>query len=252
MLDRTSFNRLKVLGRRGLDAVMPPRCLMCGVVAADPGALCATCFDDVTFITPPYCTRCGIPLIDSFADVTDKVICGACAERSPSFDKARAVCVYDEKSRSLITRLKYADRTDFTPALGRWMVRAGAELLDGADLIIPVPLHRWRLLTRTYNQSALLARGVSRLRDVPANFSALRRSKRTPSQGGLSATARRRNVARAFSVTAPLAVTGKRIVLIDDVLTTGATLDACANALIHAGAAGVDALVVARVPAPGT
>ena len=251
MLDRTSFNRLRAFGRRGLDAVMPPRCLMCGAVVADPGALCGTCFEDVTFITPPYCARCGIPFIDNYVAAVDTAICGACAERSPSFDKARAVCVYDEKSRSLITRLKYADRTDFTPALGRWMVRAGADLLDGADLIIPVPLHRWRLLTRTYNQSALLARWVSRMSNVPANFSALRRTKGTPSQGGLSAKARRRNVARAFSVPAPLAVTGKRIVLIDDVLTTGATLDACANALIHAGAAGVDALVVARVPAPG-
>lgn len=251
MLDRTSFNRLKALGRRGLDAVMPPRCLMCGVVAADPGALCATCFDDVTFITPPFCARCGIPFVDRFADEGATAICGACAKRSPSFDKARAVCVYDERSRSLITRLKYADRTDFTPALGRWMVRAGAELLAKADLVVPVPLHRWRLLTRTYNQSALLARWVSRLSDVPANYNALRRTKSTPSQGGLTASARRQNVARAFSVTAPSAITGKRIVLIDDVLTTGATLNACANALIHAGAAGVDALVVARVPAPG-
>ena len=251
MLDRTSFNRFKALSRRGLDAVMPPRCLMCGVVVADPGALCATCFEDVTFITPPYCAKCGIPFIDSYADAMDTVICGACAKRPPSFDKARAVCVYNDKSRSLVTRLKYADRTDFTPALGRWMVRAGAELLDEADVIVPVPLHRWRLLTRTYNQSALLARWVSRLSDVPANFSALRRTKSTPSQGGLTAAARRRNVARAFTVADPFAVTGKRVVLIDDVLTTGATLDACANALRHAGAAGVDALVVGRVPAPG-
>ncbi|NKB45272.1 MAG: ComF family protein [Alphaproteobacteria bacterium] len=251
MLNPISFDRLKALGRRGLDAVMPPRCLKCGVVVADPGALCAMCFDEVTFITPPYCARCGIPFVDVYTNVVDTAVCGACAKRSPSFDRARAVYVYDEKSRPLITRFKHADRTDFTPALGRWMVRAGAELLGGADLIVPVPLHRWRLLTRTYNQSALLARWVSRHSCVPANYNALHRTKRTPSQGGLSAVGRRRNVARAFTVKDAATVAGKQIVLIDDVLTTGATLDACASALRHAGAVGVDALVVGRVPAPG-
>lgn len=244
-------SRWREMGRRALDTVMPPRCMMCGDVVADPGALCAFCFEDVTFITEPFCARCGIPFIDVYAGATETAICGACVQQAPLFDQARAVFVYDEKSRNLVTRLKHADRTDFTPTLARWMVRAGAPLLEDADLIIPVPLHRWRLFLRTYNQSALLARWVSRVSHVPAVYNALRRRKMTPSQGGLSATARRRNVARAFDVTDQQAVSDKRIVLIDDVLTTGATLDSCARALREAGASRVDALVVGRVPAPG-
>lgn len=242
--------RWREMGRRALDTVMPPRCMMCGDVVADPGALCASCFEDVTFITEPFCTLCGIPFVDIYVEAAETAVCGACARQAPIFDRARAVFVYDDKSRNLLTRLKHADRTDFTPALARWMVRAGASLLEDADLIIPVPLHRWRLFFRTYNQSALLARWVSRLSHVPSVYNALRRSKMTPSQGGLSATARRRNVARAFVVTDEEIVSDKKIILIDDVLTTGATLDSCARVLREAGASRVDALVVGRVPAP--
>lgn len=243
-------DRLRAIARRALDAVMPPRCLKCGSIVADPGALCATCFDAVTFIMSPFCIRCGIPFIDVYAGTPDTTMCGACVEQSPQFDRARAVFVYNDDSRPLIIRLKHADRTDLTPALGRWMVRAGAAVLEDADLIIPVPLHRWRLFARTYNQSALLCLWVSRLTGIPAAYQVLRRTKPTPSQGGLSATARRRNVANAFSVKNPSAVAGKRIVLIDDVLTTGATLNACARTLRQSGAVSVDALVVGRVPSP--
>lgn len=234
-----------------LDFVMPPRCIMCGEVVADPGALCSSCFEEVTFITPPFCARCGIPFVDAVLDAQENTICGACIQNAPAFGRARAVFVYNEKSRSLVTRYKYADRTDFTPALGKWLTRAGTEVLDDADLILPVPLHRWRLFFRTYNQSALLARRVSGLSNVPAAYDVLRRKKRTPSQGGLSAKARRRNVARAFEVVDAQAVSNKRIVIVDDVLTTGATLDSCARVLRDAGAENVDALVIGRVPAPG-
>ncbi len=241
---------LASIGRRMLDALMPPKCLGCGAVVADPGALCATCFEDVTFITAPYCARCGIPFDDPYTFGGEALVCGACSKHSPAFQRARAVFVYTEKSRGLVTRLKHADRTDFAPALARWMVRAGKEVLENADLLVPVPLHRWRLLVRTYNQSALLTRWVASEAHISARYNVLRRVKATPSQGGLSASSRRRNVTDAFNVTEPTTVAGKRIVLIDDVLTTGATLDACAKALKNAGATNVDALVVGRVPAP--
>ena len=245
------LSRAREFGRRMLDAVMPPRCLRCGVIVADPRALCADCFEATTFITPPFCTRCGIPFVDAYASALDNLVCGACLDHPPEFDQTRAVFLYDENSRSLVTRFKYADRTDFSPALARWMVRAGASILDHADLILPVPLHRWRLFNRTYNQSALLSRHITHLSGVPAVFDVLRRAKATPRQGGLSARARRRNVSRAFKVTKPHIVETKRVVLIDDVLTTGATLNACAKVLKSNGAVSVDALVISRVPAPG-
>lgn len=243
-----SIRDVRELGRRVLDAVIPPRCIKCGDVVADTGALCAGCFEQITFITEPFCQSCGIPFSDSYAAHEDGLICGACTAHAPAFDRARAVLVYDDNSRSLVTSLKYADRTDLAPALARWMARAGTSLIDDADIILPVPLHRWRLLMRKYNQSSYLARSISRLTGLPVEYGLLRRVKATQSQGRLSAAARRRNVAAAFSVSRPDQVVGKRVIIVDDVLTTGATLNACAATLRKAGAQAVDALVVGRVP----
>lgn len=243
-------NILAVVDRL-VDAVIPPRCLQCGEVVANTGALCAQCFDKISFITSPFCQFCGVPFSDSYLENPDSLTCGACAQNPPAFERARAVIVYNDDSRSLITRFKYADRTDLAPAFARWMTRVGGDLLADADVVMPVPLHRWRLLTRTYNQSAYLARRIAKLSGVPVEYGVLRRVKATPSQGGLSAAARRRNVAAAFAIKKPEAVTGKRVVLVDDVLTTGATLNACARALRQSGAAAVDAIVIGRVPAPG-
>lgn len=250
MVSRFPHSILGVAGSL-LDAVIPPRCLKCGEVVANTGALCAQCFEKISFITAPLCQSCGIPFSDIYLENPDSLICGTCVENPPVFERARAVIVYNDDSRSLITRFKYADRTDLAPAFARWMTRVGGDLLADADVILPVPLHRWRLLTRTYNQSAYLARRIAQLSGVPAEYGALRRVKATPSQGGLSASARKRNVASAFAIIKPEAVSGKRIVLVDDVLTTGATLNACAKVLRHSGATAVDAIVIGRVPAPG-
>lgn len=250
METRFPSNILSVAGAL-LDAVMPPRCLKCGEVVGNTGALCAPCFDKISFITSPLCQSCGVPFSDVYLESPDALVCGACVETPPVFERARAVIVYNDDSRSLITRFKYADRTDLAPAFARWMTRVGGDLLVDADVILPVPLHRWRLLTRTYNQSAYLARRIAKLSGVPAEYGVLRRVRATPSQGGLSAAARRRNVAAAFVIKKPDAVTGKRVVLVDDVLTTGATLNACARVLRQSGAAAVDAIVIGRVPAPG-
>ncbi|MEO8811967.1 MAG: phosphoribosyltransferase family protein [Caulobacteraceae bacterium] len=165
------------------------------------------------------------------------------------FDRARAACLYDEHSRDLILKLKHADRTDLSGLFARWLARAAADLLPEIDAVSPVPLHRWRMLGRRYNQAAEIARPLARLAGVSYFPDALVRRRATGTQGGKSGAARRRNVAAAFVV--PDAwrprVEGKRILLVDDVLTTGATAEGCARALKAAGAAGVDVAVIARV-----
>ncbi len=179
-------------------------------------------------------------------------VCGACNSRPPSFMRARAVFRYDEASRSLILRFKHADELQGAPAFGRWLARAGAELCGDADLIAPVPLHRWRLLARRYNQSALLAQSLSRVSGKPLAVDLLKRRRPTPSQGRLSRSARRRNVRGAFILRrgAASVVRGVRVLLVDDVLTTGATVEECARVLVASGAAAVDVLTLARVVRP--
>ncbi|MGE4065119.1 MAG: ComF family protein [Rhodospirillaceae bacterium] len=234
-------------GRMLLNSVLPPQCLACAAIVETPGHLCASCFSRFTFITPPHCGICGIPLTQT---VTDDLICGACVTERPVYGRARAAFVYDQHSRPLVLKLKHGDRTDMAVHLAKWLQRAGGEVIDGADVIVPVPLHRWRLLIRAYNQAALIAHALGRLTGKAVAADALIRSKATPSQGGLSRKERRRNVARAFAAGRPGLIEGKRILLIDDVLTSGATANACALTLIQAGAAAVDVLALARVPSP--
>ena len=177
--------------------------------------------------------------------------CGACLRERPDYNRARGVFVYDNASKGVVLKFKHGDRTDAAVHLARWLQRAGADLIADADVIVPVPLHRWRLLWRSYNQSALLANALGRLAGKPVIPDALVRAKSTPSQGRLDRTARRRNMAGAFRVHRPKGVDGKRILLIDDVLTTGATVEACTRALLAEGAQRVDVLVLGRVPLSG-
>lgn len=231
--------------RLALDLVLPPLCLSCRKPVGEPGALCPECWGAIRFIGPPLCDRCGLP----FDHAQATAVCGECLAHPPSFGRARAVMRYDEASKPLILRFKNADRVHAAPALARWIGRSGGDVLAAAELIVPVPLHWRRLFRRRYNQSALLARALSRQTGIACAPDALARIKPTPSQGGLGARERRLNVRGAFKVPPrrrPL-VWGKRIVLIDDVLTTGATLDSAARALLRAGAAAVDALAIARV-----
>jgi ComF family protein len=243
---------MSVLGRAArvaLNAVLPPRCLGCGEPVADTGTLCAPCWSGLSFIAPPVCAACGYPF--AFAEAAG-ALCGACARDRPVYNRARAALVYDAASRGLILALKHGDRTDSAPSLARWIGGAARALLDEADLVAPVPLHRWRLLARRYNQSALLAHALARATGLPCVADLLVRWRRTPSQGGLTARQRRDNVRGAFAVnrarTAALA--GKRVVLVDDVLTTGATAESCARALIQGGAAAVEVATLARVVRP--
>ncbi len=249
--DGTAFARplARRAGRLVLDALLPPRCLGCGALVEEPGTLCGRCWQGIVFLAPPCCTACGHPFEYALPDGT---LCAACMWRRPAYDRARAVFRYDQASRQLILGFKHGDRTHGAPAFARWLARAGTETLCDAAVIAPVPLHRWRLFRRRYNQSALLAQALGRLTGVHVLPDLLVRRRNTRSQGRLNPPARRRNVRGAFALrpAAAAQVDGRRVLLIDDVLTTGATVEACARALRRGGAAAVDVLTLARVVRP--
>ena len=253
MTGAATLSRLaRVAGRRALDAVLPPRCLGCGAIVEEPGALCAGCWSKASFIAPPYCECCGLPFEGTEIPSEAGLICAACAMAPPPFARARAAMRYDDGARQLVLRFKHADATHAAPGFARWMARAGAALLAECDAIVPVPLHRWRLLRRRYNQAGLLAAALGRIAGKPVRPDLLQRRRATPSQGRLGRLARRENVAGAFAVRPGRAagIVGARLLLVDDVLTTGATAMECAKALRRAGAAGVDVLTLARVVRP--
>ncbi|WP_298915813.1 ComF family protein [uncultured Algimonas sp.] len=229
------------MGRWVVDTVLPP---------TDDTDL----FTQLTFLDEPCCASCGYPFdheVTGLAGISAfDLLCAACLARRPAYATARSALQYDDASRSLVLAFKHGGHTDRLHTFAAQMHRAGRVALAHADLIVPVPLHRTRLVKRRYNQSALLARALSRRCGVPMDAHMLLRPRKTPSQGGLSAAGRRRNVQGAFEVARPEAVAGRRLVLVDDVMTTGATLEACTRTLKRAGAARVDALCLARVVKP--
>ncbi|CAA7616918.1 ComF family protein [Magnetospirillum sp. UT-4] len=241
--------RLAGLGRVMLDAVLPPLCLACGAVVAEPGSLCPECWEKVAFLGAPQCQSCGHPFD---VDPGEGMLCGHCLADAPPWRRARAVFRYDDSSKALVLRFKHADRLEGAPAFARWMARAGADLLAGAELVAPVPLHPFRLLARRYNQAAVLAVALGRQAGLPVEPRLLLRRRHTPAQGHLGREERRRNVRGAFAVNPKLrdAAAGKAVLLIDDVLTTGATVGECARVLRAAGAAAVDVLTLGRVVHP--
>ncbi len=238
--------RARQLARLAIDLALPPRCIGCGARTDSAGLACARCWSNLTFIAPPFCQCCGAPF--DFA-VEGDIRCAACHADPPPYDRARAAVTYDEGSRGLVLGFKHGDRLHAAPAFGAWTARAGAELLNDADIVTPVPLHRLRLIRRRYNQAALIAAHAARLAGVTHLPDLLERHRATPSQGELGAAARQRNVAGAFRLNPRHAerVKGSRIVLVDDVLTTGATVGACARVLRRGGAARIDVLTLARV-----
>ena len=239
----------RALARAGsglLDLIIPPRPLNEGPGSVQTPGLTAEAWGRISFVEAPCCDACGAPFAYHQGE---GALCPACHARRPAFDRGRAACLYDEASRDLVLKLKHADRSDLAALFASWIARSAGDLIADADALIPVPLHRLRLLSRRYNQAAEVARRLSTRMGVAYFPDALVRVRATRSQGGQSAAGRRRNVAGAFRVATGWRrrVEGRRFVLIDDVLTTGATLEGCARALKAAGASGVDVAVIARV-----
>ena len=238
---------LRKAGERLVDALLPHRCAACGEESASAG-FCAACFGQLRPVTRPHCDRCATPFETPVAEGS---WCGACHADPPPWSRARAVWRYDAASRGPILAFKHADRLDLTGLLAGLLHRAGSALLEGGDaVIVPVPLHWRRLAWRSYNQASLLADGLAARSALPVDRHVLRRIRATVPQQQLGRDARLTNLTRAFAVTERKRIDAKRIILVDDVLTTGATAAACSKALLKAGAASVDLLVLARVVQP--
>ena len=238
---------VRVLLRSGprwaLDFALPPRCAGCGAIVGEVHSFCLDCWKSIEFLGNSGCETCGTPL-----QATEQRTCGACLARPPRIVRTRAAVTYDDLSRSLAIRLKYGRKV----AIARTMARYMAPLVgEGEDrMLVPVPLHRTRIWGRGFNQSALIASELSRRLGIAANPVALRRVRRTPPLKGMSPLQRRKTVAGAFLVRDKQAIAGKTIILVDDVLTTGSTAEACARALKRGGATRVELVSWARVVRP--
>ncbi len=233
-----------------IDAVYPPSCLLCKQETITPSGLCTACWVETGFIAGLACRVCGMPLS---GDGAEEALCDTCLQSPPVFQNGRAALLYQGGGRKLALALKHGDRLDIARPMAQWMAKAGSWLLGECDVIAPVPLHWRRLLMRRYNQSAELARHVGRITGKPVIPDLLLRKRATPSQDGLDRAARFANQQGAFQLAPRFAarVQGKRVLLIDDVMTTGATLSACADACLAAGIRQVDVLVLARVARDG-
>lgn len=228
------------------DVIVPNTCLICDVFVDQQGGCCASCWSKLAFVHPPLCPVMGTPFS---VDMGKNFLSAEAIANPPPFQRLRTVLIYDDFARKLVSLIKYSDRTDLAPWIARWMQVAGKELLSEADMILPVPLHHARLRNRRFNQSAELARHIGNLSGVAYEPEILIRRKATRQQVGLTENERERNVSGAFSVPERFKpqLSGKSVILLDDVYTTGATAKAACRALKRGGASNIDVLVFAKV-----
>src|SRR6478672_3980860 len=240
---------VRSLAREMVDFALPPRCPACGTITPEPHRFCFDCWQSLTFLGDPCCARCGLP----FAYGDSSAYCGRCLADPPPYDRLRAAVAYGEIARAVVLKLKYSGRPGLAETLARLMQRHVPDLAraagEGEALLVPVPLHRWRIWKRGYNQAALIASALSRRSGIAVAPDILRRKRATPPLKGLGRRERALAVRGAFEVTEAgrKALAGRPVILVDDVFTSGATAGACARTLSRAGAASVDILCWARV-----
>ena len=249
--------KIKEIAHHALDTILPPRCVISGDPVDRQGMIAPHIWAKMDFINDPKCTKCGVPFEFSYTgmaelagfETEEGLECMQCLDYPPPFTSARAALRYGDETRDLILGFKHADKTHAALAFVPWLKAAGQNMLKEADALIPVPLHRWRLLKRRYNQAAIIAHYLSRETGIPQWHEALLRTRATATQGHLSFDERRKNVKKAFAVNPKTAadIKDKTLILIDDVYTTGATVKECTKALKKAGAKSVHVLTLARV-----
>lgn len=239
---------MRSLSLKTLDTLLPPLCLTCRAEVAAWGALCPSCFGALHFIEEPFCEKLCLPFD---YEEEGETLSQTAKDSPPNFTAARAVLRFSPMARKLVHGVKYHDRLELIAMLSQWMMRAGGEMIAKAEMIVPVPLHWTRLFTRQFNQAAEFARYIAKAKGKTYAPKALKRVKRTPTQTGLSRIERQRNMQSAFALSKKAAIRGKVILLIDDVLTTGATLEACTQVLLEGGAKAVYVLTLARVMIEG-
>jgi len=232
-----------------INFILPPRCIASGEIVDQQGMVSPVLWRELNFISNPKCECCGFPFDFDLEGLNDGNLCASCIKYPPKFEKARSALIYDDASRDIILGFKHGDQTHAIPTFTPWLLRVGKELLDETDLIIPVPLHPTRLIRRRFNQAGLIAQSLSKAQNIPTILNGLIRLRAAPTQGYLDMKERKRNVRKAFRVNPrhQHVLKGKKVLLIDDVFTTGATINECTKELLKVGVQSVSVLTVARV-----
>ncbi len=229
-----------------LNVVLPPRCPYCAEIVEDENCLCLSCFQKINFISEPYCKICGLPF-ENESEITKEMLCPNCLSQKKITRLNRSAIIYDDFSKQALLALKFKDKTENARVFAKWLKIAGQDIFKlGIDTIVPVPLSYQRLVKRHYNQAALLAQELSKFVGIPVDLFSLKKIKHTKPQAMLQEKDRWHNIKQVFKVENITNIQGKHILLIDDIMTTGATLNECAKTLLNSGAHSVDTLTVAR------